>query len=78
MWPFNKLKERMIRNAFKDYLNKDTLDKIIKNPSKLKLEADKREVTVSFTNMIGYVGIAEKMSLSVLPEFMNKFLKPNL
>lgn len=68
----------MIRNAFKDYLNKDTLDKIIKNPSKLKLEADKREVTVSFTNMIGYVGIAEKMSLSVLPEFMNKFLKPNL
>ena len=33
--------------------------------------------TISFTNMTGYVGIAEKMPLDLLPEFMNRYFEAN-
>src|SRR5262245_1046240 len=39
-------------------------------------QASRRELrycTVSFTNMEGYVGIAERMSLEHLPIFMNRY-----
>jgi len=77
MWPFSKIKERRIRNAFKGYMGDELIEKIIKTPSGLKLGADIRELTVSVTNMTGYVGIAEKMPLADLPKFMNKYFELN-
>jgi adenylate cyclase len=53
------------------------MKKIIKNPSEIELKPSKREITASFTNMTGYVGIAEKMPLEVLPVFMNKYFELN-
>lgn len=77
MWPFNKIQERKIRNAFKGYLGDELTEKILKNPAKLKLGADIRELTVSVTNMTGYVGIAEEMPLADLHNFMNKYFEFN-
>jgi class 3 adenylate cyclase len=61
----------------KEFLDKDIIDKIIKNKSDLQLGVEKREITVSVTNMTRYVSIAETMPLDVLPEFMNKYFALN-
>jgi adenylate cyclase len=39
--------------------------------------SDRKMLTVSSTNMTGYVGVAEKMPLDRLGEYMNKYLAVN-
>ena len=41
------------------------------------VSAEEIDAAVSFTNMTGYVGIAEKMPLKLLPEFMKQYFEVN-
>ena len=43
----------------------------------LRVPAKETTASVSFTNMTGYVGIAEIMPLKLLPEFMNQYFEVN-
>ncbi len=67
---------RFLKSAFGTYLSEKLLDVIIKNPEKLKLGGEKKEVTVLFSDIRGFTSISEKLSPEKLVELLNFYLTP--
>ena len=67
---------RQVKQAFGMYISPDLLNDLAKNPDKLKLGGETRELTVMFTDIRGFTGIAESMSPGELIQLMNDFLTP--
>jgi len=76
MWFFNK--KRKLYKDFENYVPKGVIDKIINNdPEYLDdiLQSTEKFLSVSFTNINGYVDIAEKLELTDLKLYMDKYYK---
>ena len=67
---------RQVKQAFGMYISPDLLNDLAKNPEKLKLGGETRELTVMFTDIRGFTGIAETMAPAELIQLMNDFLTP--
>jgi adenylate cyclase len=67
---------RQVKSAFGHYISPDLLDELAKNPDKLKLGGETRELTVMFTDIRGFTTIAESMKPEELIQLMNDFLTP--
>jgi len=67
---------KFLKSAFGAYLSEKLLDVIIKDPSKLRLGGEKREVTVLFSDIRNFTSIAENLSPTTLVEILNQFLTP--
>jgi len=66
--------KRFIRNAFSRYLAPDVIDEINKDPSRLKLGGEKREVTILFSDIRGFTTISEALSPEELMSKLNEYL----
>jgi adenylate cyclase len=53
--------KRQTRTAFQHYLAPSVLDDMVKNPDKLKLGGEKRELTVFFSDIRGFTTISERL-----------------
>mgnify|MGYP001474770540 CR=1 FL=1 len=72
---FSNIKEKsFLRNAFSRYLSPDVINEIIKDPSKLNLGGEKREMTALFTDIKGFSTISERMQPVELVNLLNKYL----
>ncbi len=74
MWFFNKKKK--LYKAFEAYVPKEVIDKIIENsPKELDdiLKGTSKFLSISFTNINGYVGTAEQLELKDLKLYMDKY-----
>ncbi len=64
--------------AFYNYIPEDNISEVIdnntRNLSKI-LKGTNKELTISFTNITGYVSIAEKLELSQLNDYINRYCK---
>lgn len=67
---------RRVRNAFGHYISPDFMEELTKNPGKLALGGETRDLTVMFTDIRNFTGIAERMSPAALTQLMNGFLTP--
>ncbi len=67
---------RQVKSAFGHYISPDLLNELAKNPDKLKLGGETRELTVMFTDIRGFTTIAESMKPEELIQLMNDFLTP--
>ncbi len=65
---------RFIKKAFKYYVSPEVIEKIISNPTILKLGGDKRELSIFFCDIKGFTKISESMDPATLVLFLNKFL----
>lgn len=65
-----------IRGAFGMYLSPDLVAQLARQPDKLKLGGEQREITVMFTDVRGFTTIAEQFDPQALTVFMNRFLTP--
>lgn len=65
---------RFIRNAFKYYLSSEVIERIVKDPSSLRLGGERRELTIFFSDIQGFTGISERLSADQLVQFLNRFL----
>lgn len=63
-----------IRKAFSYYLSDSVLKEILKDPSKLKLGGERKEITVLFTDVAGFTSISEKMDPVDLAKLLNDYL----
>ena len=63
-----------IRKAFSYYLSDSVLKEILKDPSKLKLGGERKEITVLFTDIAGFTSISEKMDPVDLAKLLNDYL----
>lgn len=69
-----EVRRKQIRTAFGMYVAGDVLQDLERNPEKLKLGGESRELTVMFTDIRKFTAISEGLSPEELIKLMNKFL----
>ena len=62
---------RFIKGAFSQYLSPQLVNQLVNNPDLLKLGGEEKELTVLFTDIIGFTGISEKLGPVELVELLN-------
>ncbi len=65
---------RFIRRAFGHYLSPAVIERVLADPSQLRLGGERREVTVMFIDLAGFTSIAEKLDAQVLSKRLNDYL----
>jgi len=65
---------KKIRNAFRFYLTSSVINEMLKDPSKLRLGGDKKELTVMFSDIRGFTTISEGLPPEELVQLLNEYL----
>lgn len=66
--------KRYVTKAFEHYLSPDVIGKILKDPGKLKLGGETRELTAFFSDIKGFSSFSEELSPHDLVELLNEYL----
>ena len=66
--------KKKVRGAFQYYLTASVMEEILKDPSKLKLGGDKKDLTVMFSDIRGFTSISEKLTPQELVHLLNEYL----
>ena len=66
--------KKRIRGAFSFYVSPSVVNEMLKNPEKLKLGGDKKELTVLFSDIRGFTSLAEEMAPEALVQLLNEYL----
>lgn len=69
-------RQRFIRNAFAHYLAEPVLARLESNPSALKLEGDRRAITILFMDIRGFTSRSEHMEPTDAVDLLNALLDP--
>lgn len=67
-------KKKEIRSAFQHYLTPSVIDEILKDPSKLKLGGDKKDLSVLFCDIFNFTAFSEKLTPEELVHLLNEYL----
>lgn len=67
---------RQVKTAFGHYISPAFMEELTKNPDKLKLGGEVRDLTVMFTDIRSFTSISENLSPEELIQMMNDFLTP--
>ncbi len=65
--------KRHIHSAFQHYVPAGLLRELVKDPSRLKLGGEERELTILFSDIRGFTSLAEKLSPLELTSFLNAY-----
>ncbi|MCJ7595151.1 MAG: adenylate/guanylate cyclase domain-containing protein, partial [Desulfobacterales bacterium] len=65
---------KKIRGAFSHYVSSSVVNEMLKNPEKLKLGGDKRDLTVLFSDIRGFTTISEGLTPEDLVGLLNEYL----
>ncbi|MCX7641062.1 MAG: CHASE2 domain-containing protein [Elusimicrobiales bacterium] len=66
--------KRWIKNTFSQYLSPEVVDIIVKDPSKLRLGGERRDLTVLFMDIAGFTSMSEKMTPEDVTNILNFYL----
>lgn len=66
--------KRWIKKAFSNYVCKEVMEEILKNPSKLKLGGEKRELTVLFSDIRSFTSYSERHKPEEVVDILNEYL----
>jgi len=66
--------KKKIRGAFQHYLTASVINEMLKDPAKLKLGGDKKDLTVLFSDIRGFTTISEKLTPEELVRLLNEYL----
>ena len=66
--------KKFLKNQFGKYVSEDVVNQILKDPSKIKLGGEIRELTVLFSDIRGFTTISEGMAPDALVNLLNKYL----
>jgi adenylate cyclase len=65
--------KEMIKRAFTRYVAREVVDEILKDPEKLVLTGERREVTVLFCDMRGFTSLSERLPPEEVVLVLNEF-----
>ena len=63
-----------LKNAFRYYLGAEVIDRIIADPSRLKLGGEKRELTIFFSDIEKFSSFSERLDPPALTQLLNEYL----
>lgn len=66
--------KELIKNAFARYVTKQVLEVILKEPEKIILGGEKKEVTILFADIRGFTSIAENLPPEEVVNLLNEYL----
>ncbi len=66
--------KKQIKGAFQQYVAPEIIEEILKDPNKLKLGGEKKELTIFFSDIRGFTTISEKLKPEELVQFLNEYL----
>jgi adenylate cyclase len=66
--------KKFIKGAFSKYVAPAIVDSILKDPSKLTVGGEKRDLTILFSDVRGFTTLSEKMDAKALSSFLNDYL----
>ena len=66
--------KKKIRGAFQYYLTASVITEMLKDPDKLKLGGDKKDLSVLFSDIRGFTTVSEKLSPEELVHLLNEYL----
>ncbi|MGQ9578757.1 MAG: CHASE2 domain-containing protein [Candidatus Aminicenantales bacterium] len=73
-YSFEGRERRFLKTVFKHYLSPEVIEKIIANPSLLKLGGEEKVVTSFFSDVAGFSSVSEKLPPQVLVRWLNFYL----
>ncbi len=65
---------KKIRSAFQYYLTSSVINEMLKDPSKLQLGGEKKELTVLFSDIRGFTSVSEVLTPEELVRLLNEYL----
>lgn len=65
---------RQIRHAFAHYLSPAIIEQLVRDPSRLRLGGERREITAFFSDIQGFTTVAEQMDPAELVVLLNECL----
>lgn len=65
---------RFIKSVFRYYLSSEVVERVLKDPSLLRLGGEKREITSFFSDVAGFTTISERLSPEELVNLLNEYL----
>lgn len=66
--------KKFIRDAFSRYLAPQVVDYVLKNPEKLSVGGDRKDLSIVFTDLRGFTTLSETMDPKTLSTFLNEYL----
>ena len=66
--------KKFVRGAFAKYVAPAVVDSIMKDPTKLTVGGEKRELTILFSDIRSFTTFSEKMDAKALSSFLNDYL----
>ncbi len=70
---FEGRKRLFIRRAFSHYVSPSVVNELMKNPEKLNLTVESREVTILFCDIRNFTSLSEDIPATELGQFLNRF-----
>lgn len=67
---------REVKSAFGRYMSPAVLDRLAKNPKKISLGGELREMSILFCDVRNFTPISEQLDAQALTGFVNSFLTP--
>jgi adenylate cyclase len=65
---------RQLRAAFDKYMSREVVEEIMRDPERIKLGGEKKELTVFFSDVAGFTTISEQLEPEELVELLNRYL----
>lgn len=69
-------KGRQLKKAFSNYVSPDLVKEIEKNPDKLVLGGEEREISILFSDIRGFTTVSEELTPPELVKLLNEYLSP--
>jgi adenylate cyclase len=66
--------KKFVQNAFGRYVSPQVVNQLVRNPDKLTLKGEQKELTVLFSDIRGFTTISERLDSQQLGRFMNEYL----
>ncbi|MFH0790470.1 MAG: CHASE2 domain-containing protein [Candidatus Omnitrophota bacterium] len=67
--------KRWVKKAFGHYISKNVMEEILKNPAKLKLGGERRELSVLFSDIRNFTSYSEKRQPEEVVDILNEYFE---
>ncbi|MFQ5735343.1 MAG: adenylate/guanylate cyclase domain-containing protein [Thermodesulfobacteriota bacterium] len=66
-------KKELMKGVFNRYVSRYVADEILREPERIRLGGDRREVTVLFADIRGFTSVSSKMEPELVVELLNRY-----